>query len=473
MTKEDFKKITEYIGSIIQGTPFEKHVFAVGGSVRDLHMGNDIKDIDLVIDLPHGGVDFANWCKDQGYTHNVVIYETYGTAMFHFKEFPGEEIECVMTRGEKYEDPESRNPVTVFAQLEEDAIRRDLTINALYYNVSTGETLDLVGGLDDIANHVIRTTNQDPDVVFDDDPLRILRVVRFATRYGWEIERKTYKSMHKFVRRLKIITKERIQAELNKILMTKNAKMGIELLHKIGAMEYVIPAFDKCYGLTQNRYHFGDVAAHTLAVLDHHCDVFEPNLVERLACLLHDIGKVATRTVKDGKVHFYDHEYVGADMAGDILKDLKYDNDTIEEVRFLIKNHMRTKQAGDGGKYIKDKTLNKLCYECKTFERFCSLMRIIECDNLSHAQDCCIYNQYEGLTKKVRESEDHMRMFGYKLPVDGNEIMETLDIHPGPLIAEINRRLLNQAFLDPGISKGRCLQMLPKVKKEAEQALNK
>ena len=146
MTREEFKKITEYIGSIIKGTSFENHIFAVGGSIRDLCMGNDIKDIDLVIDLPHGGVDFANWCKEQGYTKTVVIYETYGTAMFKFKQFPGEEIECVMTRGEKYEDKESRNPVTVFADINEDAIRRDLTINALYYNVSTGEILDLVGG---------------------------------------------------------------------------------------------------------------------------------------------------------------------------------------------------------------------------------------------------------------------------------------------------------------------------------------
>ena len=473
MKKEDFLKITEYIGGIIKGTSFENHIFAVGGSVRDLTMGNDIKDIDLVIDLPQGGVKFANWCKEQGYTKTVVIYETYGTAMFKFKVFPGEEIECVMTRGEKYEDKESRNPVTVFADINEDAIRRDLTINALYYNVSTGETLDMVGGLKDIENHIIRTTNRDPDVVFDDDPLRILRVVRFATRYGWEIETKTYKSMKKFVRRLKIITKERIQAELNKILLSGNAVMGIDYLHKLGAMEYVIPEFEQCYGLEQNKYHFGDVAAHTLAVLGHHCEVFEPNLVERLACLLHDIGKIITKTVKDGKIHFYDHEYVGAQMVATILKELKYDNDTINEVVFLIKNHMRTKQAGEGGKLIKDKTLNKLCYECKTFDRFCSLMRIIECDNLAHAPEHCIPGQYAMLVHKVEFEGNHKMMFGYKLPVSGEDIMETLDITPGPIISEINKRLLNQAFMDPEISRGRCLQMLPQLKKQAEQVINK
>ena len=473
MTREEFKKITEYIGSIIKGTSFENHIFAVGGSIRDLCMGNDIKDIDLVIDLPHGGVDFANWCKEQGYTKTVVIYETYGTAMFMFKQFPGEEIECVMTRGEKYEDKESRNPVTVFADINEDAIRRDLTINALYYNVSTGEILDLVGGQEDIKNHIIRTTNKNPDIVFDDDPLRSLRVIRFATRYGWEIEKNTYESMKRNVQRLKIITKERIQAEFNKILMSENAVMGINMLHDIGAMTFIVPEFEKCYGLTQNRFHFGDVAEHTLAVLDYHCKHFDADLTERLACFLHDIGKIMTRTVKDGKVHFYDHEYVGAEMVGDILRELKYDTDTIKKVQFLIRNHMRTKQAGDGAKYMKDKSLHKLLYECKTFEMFKSLMRIIECDNEAHAKDCCIHNQYSELVAKVELKGSHSKMFGYKLPVTGEDIMSVLGLKPGPIIAEINKRLLNQAFLDPEISRGRCIQLLPGIKKQAEQVLKK
>lgn len=473
MTKEEFKKIANYIGDIIKDTPWHQHIYIVGGSVRDFYMGNDIKDIDLVIDLPHGGVDFANWCKEQGYTKTVVIYETYGTAMFMFKQFPGEEIECVMTRGEKYEDKESRNPVTVFADINEDAIRRDLTINALYYNVSTGEILDLVGGQEDIKNHIIRTTNKNPDIVFDDDPLRSLRVIRFATRYGWEIESKTYKSMKKYAKRLKIITKERIQAEFNKILMSENAVMGINMLHDIGAMSFIVPEFEKCYGLTQNRFHFGDVAEHTLAVLDYHCKHFDADLTERLACFLHDIGKIMTRSVKDGKVHFYNHEYVGAEMVGDILRELKYDNDTIKKVQFLIRNHMRTKQAGDGAKYIKDKSLHKLLYECKTFEMFKSLMRIIECDNEAHVKDCCIHNQYSELVTKVELEGSHSKMFGYKLPVTGEDIMSVLGLEPGPVIAEINKRLLNQAFIDPEISKERCIKLLPGIKKQAEQVLKK
>lgn len=473
MTREEFKKIANYIGDIIKDTPWYQHIYIVGGSVRDFYMGNDIKDIDLVIDLPHGGVNFANWCKEQGYTKTVVIYETYGTAMFKFKQFPGEEIECVMTRGEKYLDDGTRNPTVEFNTIEEDVIRRDLTINSLYYNCSTGEILDLIDGRSDIDNHIIKTTNPDADQIFIDDPLRCLRVIRFATRYGWEIEKNTYESMKRNVQRLKIITKERIQAEFNKILMSENAVMGINMLHDIGAMTFIVPEFEKCYGLTQNRFHFGDVAEHTLAVFDYHCKHFDADLTERLACFLHDIGKTATRTVKDGKVHFYDHEYVGAEMVGDILRELKYDTDTIKKVQFLIRNHMRTKQAGDGAKYMKDKSLHKLLYECKTFEMFKSLMRIIECDNEAHAKDCCIHNQYSELVAKVELEGSHSKMFGYKLPVTGEDIMSVLGLEPGPIIAEINKRLLNQAFLDPEISRGRCIQLLPGIKKQAEQVLKK
>ena len=473
MTREEFKKIANYIGDIIKDTPWHQHIYIVGGSVRDFYMGNDIKDIDLVIDLPNGGVDFANWCKDQGYTKTVVIYETYGTAMFMFKQFPGEEIECVMTRGEKYLDDGTRNPTVEFNTIEEDVIRRDLTINSLYYNCSTGEILDLIDGRSDIDNHIIKTTNPDADQTYIDDPLRILRCIRFQTRFGFTISDETYESMKRNVQRLKIITKERIQAEFNKILMSENAVMGINMLHDIGAMTFIVPEFEKCYGLTQNRFHFGDVAEHTLAVLDYHCKHFDADLTERLACFLHDIGKIMTRSVKDGKIHFYDHEYVGAVMTGDILRELKYDNDTIKKVQFLIRNHMRTKQAGDGAKYMKDKSLNKLLYECKTFEMFKSLMRIIECDNEAHAKDCCIHNQYSELVAKVELEGSHSKMFGYKLPVTGEDIMSVLGLEPGPIIAEINKRLLSQAFMDPEISKERCIKLLPGIRKQAKQVLKK
>ena len=163
-----------------------------------------------------------------------------------------------------------------------------------------------------------------------------------------------------------------------------------------------IPEFSKCFGLTQNHYHFGDVAEHSLAVLHHHCEMFEPNLAERLACLLHDIGKIRTRTVKDGKIHFYNHEYAGEKMSRKILERLGYNSDIIDDVAFLIRNHMRTKQAGENGEMMKDKTLKKILRDCgDDVEKFKSLMRVIECDNLSHAADHNIIGQYSGLVERA------------------------------------------------------------------------
>lgn len=155
MKQEKFLEITNYIHNIIQDTEFEQHVYVVGGSVRDLIMEKEIKDIDLVIDLPQGGVRFAEWCKEHNYTNTVVIYATYGTAAMKILE---QDIECVMTRGEKYLDNGSRNPTVRFADLKEDAFRRDLTINALYYNISTREILDPTGyGLKDINDKICRS----------------------------------------------------------------------------------------------------------------------------------------------------------------------------------------------------------------------------------------------------------------------------------------------------------------------------
>ena len=348
MTK--FFTITNYIKEIIQGTIYEQHVYVVGGSVRDLLMKRPIKDIDIVVDMENGGIEFAHFCMDMGLLMRYpVIFERYGVAAFRFKSFPDDDIECVMTRCEKYTDRNSRNPETVFASIEDDCIRRDLTINALYYNISTGEIVDMVGGINDINNKIIRTTNENPDIVFDDDALRILRCIKFSVRYGWEIESKTYESMKRYVDRLEIISNERIRDEFNKILLSDNASMGIRTLCDIGAMKYIIPEVVEMIGLEQNAYHFGDVFEHTMALLDYDTNHFESeDVAVRLALLLHDIGKIKTKTVgDDGRVHFYNHEFVGSEMVVDILKRLKYDNKTIDTVQFLVKNHMRTKNFGN------------------------------------------------------------------------------------------------------------------------------
>lgn len=468
MKREKFLEITNYIHNIIQDTEFEQHVYVVGGSVRDLIMEKEIKDIDLVIDLPQGGVRFANFCEQNGLTGKVVIYETYGTAMFHFKKFPDDEIECVMTRGEKYTDSGSRNPVTEFAPIMEDASRRDLTINALYYNISKKKVEDLMGcGVQDIRNGVLRVpmemvSEQMVDQTFIDDPLRILRVLRFHTKLGFKISDETFNAMKRNVDRLSIITVERINTELCKILMSKNARQGIELINEIGAMKYVIPELEQCIGLGQNSYHFGDVWVHTLAVLENHCNLFEPDLICRLAALLHDIGKIECRTVDEhGRVHFYDHEFIGSDVAKRILQRLKFDNKTIDEVCFIIRNHMRAKGFENDCRKMKEKSINKFMYTCGNEERFIRTCQVIEADNLAHEKSHCITGQYARFVECVKTS----KMFGYRLPINGDDVINEFGIEPGPIIKEILKQVMNNVYSNPDISRESCLKLMKQAYK--------
>ena len=468
MKQEKFLEITNYIHNIIQDTEFEQHVYVVGGSVRDLIMEKEIKDIDLVIDLPQGGVRFANFCEQNGLTGKVVIYETYGTAMFHFKKFPDDEIECVMTRGEKYTDSGSRNPVTEFAPIMEDASRRDLTINALYYNISKKKVEDLMGcGVQDIRDGVLRVpmemvSEQMVDQTFIDDPLRILRVVRFHTKLGFKISEKTFNAMKRNVDRLSIITVERINTELCKILMSKNARQGIELINEIGAMKYVIPELEQCIGLGQNSYHFGDVWVHTMAVLENHCNLFEPDLICRLAALLHDIGKIECRTVDEhGRVHFYDHEFIGSDVAKRILQRLKFDNKTIDEVCFIIRNHMRAKGFENDCRKMKEKSINKFMYTCGNEERFLRTCQVIEADNLAHEKSHCITGQYARFVECVKTS----KMFGYRLPINGDDVINEFGIEPGPIIKEILKQVMNNVYSNPDISRESCLKLMKQAYK--------
>ena len=473
MTKEKFKQIIEYIGECIQGSEFENHVFAVGGCVRDSYMGNEIKDIDLCIDLPCGGIKLAEFLHTKKFlTRPPVVYPTYGTAMFKFKKFNQDEIECVYTRGEQYHDKDSRNPVTSFASIEEDCFRRDFTCNALYMNVTTGEILDLTGkGIDDINAGICRVTNENPDVVFSDDALRILRGIRFACKYNFDIEENTLASMVRSVDRLEIITQERITDEFNKMMMTNDPARALCLLGYTGAMKYVVPEFIETYDMGQNAFHFGTVWEHTLAVVENNAKAcrkgeLKPYLPVRLACAFHDLGKIKTRTVgEDGRVHFYDHETVGADLVREIMIKMRYPNDVTDETCFYIKNHMRTKSWGDDLSHMKMKSLRKLMYKCNTEERFFNLMEVIDADNNTHKKEHCLPNQVNNIVDMVaKEVHYNTSMFGYKLPIDGNDVMEILSIEPGPKVKNYLEHCIKMAFNNPNITKEQCIKEIKHFK---------
>ena len=448
MQKGRYIQIKDFLRRLIIGTEWEGHVFTVGGCVRDEIMGLEIKDIDMCVSLQGGGIRFAEWLRDNGYTtKGVTVYPNYGMAMLHLNEFPEVELEFVQTRKEKYFDHSCRNPETAFGSIEDDCMRRDLTINALYTNISTGEIVDITGkGVDDIKNHIIRTPN-DPDTIYDDDPLRILRCIRFASRYGWEIEYDTYEGMVRNVSRLEIITKERVKDEFCKMLTCKHPIMAMELLRKIGAMHYVIPELEETYSMTQNEYHFGTVWEHTMMVLE---GTKDDNMILRISALLHDIGKIRVCTEEDGKIHFLKHELKSGEMIDELLRPLKFSNEIIKEVTFLVRNHMICKTWGSECEYMKDKKLRRFQYECKTEERFRNLMTIIDADNNAYAADKCMPKQVEFILSRTEAMKaEGSAMFGYKLPLTGKEIMDLKGIKPGSAVKECLDYLMKIAFVNP------------------------
>lgn len=448
MTTELYIEIRQYLRNLIRDTEWEGHVYAVGGCCRDELMGLPVKDMDMALNLPKGGVRFAMWLHGCGYTsHEPVTYPNYGTAKLRLREFPDSEIELVQTRKEKYTDRSRRNPETVFGTLEEDCMRRDLTINSLYYNISTEQFVDITEkGISDINDKIIRTP-ADPDLTYDDDPLRILRCIRFASRYGWDIERETFDGMCRNVDRLPIITHERIKAELDKMLTCANPVLALELMRKCGAMQYVIPELCRTFDMLQNRYHSGTVWEHTLKVVEN----VGSDLTLRMAALLHDIGKIETRSVtEDGNIHFLGHEKASVGIATAILRRLKFSNSFIDEVAFLIGHHMDLKHYGDDAKILKDKKLRKFQYICGTKERFEMLLALIDADNRAHAEGFCMYNQAEIVRQRTAAMERRgSAMFGYRLPLTGDDIMRIKGLKPGPSVRECCDYLMKLSFVNP------------------------
>ena len=291
-----YVRLIERIRTLIKDSLFEGKVYIVGGFVRDAILGNPIKDVDIVVESENGGIAFATWLAYHTGCHvqskNPCIFPTYGVAkmqIYSDPELSDIELECVQTRKEKY-NKETRNPDTAYGTIEQDAMRRDLTINALYYNISTDEVCDFTHrGLDDIKNHVIRTTG-DANLIFDDDPLRILRVVRFANRLGWPIEKNTWVGMITNSKRVRILSQERVTEELNKMLLSDNPSDAIRRLDRCNVLDKVIPALTISKHVYQHLTPKITLYEHTLDVLDK-----TPKRLEtRLAALFHDVGKIKT-----------------------------------------------------------------------------------------------------------------------------------------------------------------------------------
>ena len=328
--------------------------------------------------------------------------------MFRLKDYPDEEIEAVQTRKECYRDMESRNPETAFGTIMEDCQRRDFTINAIYRNISTGDILDLNGkSFDDITDGWIRTCG-DPNIIFSEDPLRILRAVRFKYRLGdhFLIEKETYEGILTHKDRLNIISQERITDEFSKIITGKNAGQAFNFLLNLKVLHYIFPCdLDE---MTLESYMTG--------MLYNSIDSVPSNLEIRLSRIF--------KTFSDNKTE-------------EIMRNMRYSNDVIKNV-IWFKNHSDAKSVSN------IKGLRKFMYECKTLPRFINALSVFRADE---------GEEFHRLVFGTALKKVGNKMFGYKLPVDGNDIMKILDIEGGPIIRKILNELLDLAFEDPTLTK--------------------
>jgi len=418
-------------------------VYVIGGFVRDLLLKRASKDIDIV--CVGSGIDLAKKvAKAIGSNCVVSEFKNFGTAMLRYEDT---EIEFVGARRESYRS-NSRKPIVENGTLEDDQLRRDFTINAMAISLHPsdyGRLVDPFGGINDLDNKIIRTP-LDPDITFSDDPLRMLRGIRFSTQLGFKIEDSTYQALSRNKQRIEIISQERIVDELNKILMAAKPSVGFYLLDNTGLLDYIFPEFCKLKGteIIENVGH-KDVFHHTLKVLDNISRETD-NLWLRWAALLHDIAKPATKRFINSSWTFYGHENLGAIMIPKIFKRLRLPlNEKMKYVQKLVQLHLRPLVLADEG--VTDSALRRLLFDAGDEAE--DLIMLCEADITSTNDDKV--RRYMSNMKKVKqrmkEIEEKDAIRNMQPPITGNEIMEIFGIAPSKNIGII-KDAIKDAILD-------------------------
>jgi poly(A) polymerase len=411
----------------------------VGGSVRDLILRRPVTDLDFTTDarpeqterVLHG---WANAVWDVGRA-----FGTIGARR-------GDDVlEITTYRSEAY-DRTSRKPDVVYGDtLAEDLVRRDFTVNAMALALPTCEFIDPHSGLADLAAGRLRTPGT-PEESFSDDPLRMMRAARFAAQLGFEVAPEVQNAMRQMADRLSIVSAERVRDELTKLLLSADPRVGLTLLVDTGLADVVLPELPALRLEVDEHHRHKDVYEHTLIVLEQAIaleddEVPGPDLVLRLAALLHDIGKPATRRfVPGGGVSFHHHETVGAKLAAKRLKALRYDKDTVKAVSRLVELHLRFHGYGEGAwtdsavrRYITD--AGPLLTRLHRLTRSDSTTRNVrKAQRLSRA-----YDDLEGRIEQLTQAEELARV---RPDLDGEQIMAVLGVRPGPVVGRAYRYLL-------------------------------
>jgi len=444
------------LGTLFTTAGFELSL--VGGPVRDAFLGRVTNDLDFttsanpdqILAVLKGNVD-AHWD----------IGRDFGTIGARIGETT---VEITTYRADQY-DADSRKPHVAFGHdLNDDLFRRDFTVNAMALRLPEGVFVDPFNGLQDLVDGIIRTPGK-PEDSFSDDPLRMMRAARFASQLGFLIEEETFRAMTAMADRINIISAERVQVELSKLLLGDNPREGLEALVDSGLAELVIPELPALKLEIDEHHHHKDVYQHTLTVVEQAIDYekdydLQNDLVLRLAALFHDIGKPSTRKLESGGgVTFYHHDVVGSKLATKRLKELKFDNDTIKAVSRLIELHLRFFGYSDQPwsdsairRYVRDADDQLLRLHALT-RADVTTRNQRKADRLSHA--------YDDLEKRIAILQEEEELNAIRPDLSGEQIMELLNITPGPDVGAAYRFLmelrLDEGPLGEDIAKSRLL----------------
>ena len=428
--------------------------YVIGGWVRDLFLKRESDDVDVVV--VGSGIRLAEAvAKRLGKGAHLAVFKTYGTAQVKGKVYgvgcrvyEEVELEFVGARRESYRH-DSRNPIVENGTLQEDQERRDFTINAMAICLNAaryGELLDPFDGIGDLERGIIRTP-LDPDITFSDDPLRMMRAIRFATQLGFNLAGETFDAIVRNANRIEIITRERIADELNKIMLSRRPSEGWILLDKTGLLSLIFPELAALKGVEvkEGRGH-KDVFYHTLQVLDNLADTSD-NLWLRWAALLHDIGKPKSKAwdAQAGWT-FRNHNYIGAKMVPKIFAKMKLpQNEKMEYVKKMVDLHMRPINLIEDT--VTDSAVRRLLFEAG--DDIDDLMALCDADITSRNEEkkARFHRNYQLVRQKMVELEERDRIRNFQPPVKGDEIMEILHLEPCAVVGKL-KTAIKDAILD-------------------------
>ncbi len=429
-------------------------VYLVGGFIRDRMLRKKSRDIDVVMESD--ALSFARGFSAEYGLPAPVFYGRFGTAMV---ETGGVKTEFATARKESYPD-DSRKPFVEKATIMEDCSRRDFTINAMAESLLTGERLDYFSGRQDLRNGILRTPVE-PSITFYDDPLRILRGIRFASRLNFTVEDATMEGMRKNVHRLRIVSSERIADELVKILEMRVPSRGLLLMDSVGVLETILPEVHALK--SQSSENCKELFPHTLKVMDN-VSLHTRNSYLKMAALLHDIGKPKTYREERGKVSFHRHEFVGERMTYNICRRLRISEEHSRYMGFLIRYHLRPHLLAKENPT--DSALRRFVKE--TGKNLKPLFTLAKADiTSSNAGRIAIaVGQLEALERRALELNRKDRLSSFRLAVDGHRIMEIFGLGTGRIVGLVKDYLENMVMEGLIENKKRPLTRYMKDKKE-------